>query len=164
MTKLQTWNAAQTILSQLNLSKAKNEEASRLFALLLEPKKGGGTRALPKDIDGVLHYHCRYTNLYFPKSEMIYQNDETREACKDKGYSKIGISLWNKGQKYLKDLKMRSVEIAYGDDQSDDEQAKGMKLHKEAKEIETNNSTNDYKWLMENFLSDEQADDLESLE
>ena len=164
MTKLQTWNAAQAILEDLGLSKKNMTIAMEQFEGLLAPKKSGGSRPEPIDHNGELHYYCRYTGQYFPKSEMVYQNDETREANKDKGYSNIGISLWNKGQKYLKDLKIQSVEIAYGDDQSDEMLIKGRELHQEAKKLTEVNSMNQSAYLMEHFLTDDQADVLEGLD
>ena len=161
MTKLETWNAAQAIINDLGLSKDKTTKSLAAFEALLAPKKAGGNRPEPIDQDGTLFYFCRFTGLYFPSSEMVYQNDETRVALKDKGYSNIGISLWNKGQKYLKDLKMKSVEIAYGDDQSDEMREQGMALHKEAKELEAANSMNNHAYLVEHFLTDEQADSID---
>jgi len=165
MNKLQTWNAAKEIIESLNLDIELNKTAMLKFEGLLAPKKsGGGSRPEPLLVDGVNYYYCRFTNLYFPSSQMIYQNDETRAALKDKGYSNIGISLWNKGQKFLKDMKMKSVEIAYGDDQSDEARAEGMKLHQEATQLTKDNSMNDYNYLMTNFLTNEQADILEGLD
>ena len=164
MTKLQTWNAAQAIINELGLSNKAATIAMEKFEVLLAPKKSGGSRPEPIIRDEVEYKYCRFTGLYFPKSELIFQNDEAREESKDKGYSNIGISIWNKGQKYLKDLKMKSVEIAYGDDQSDEARDEGMKLHKEAKELEAANSMNTGSYLMEHFLTDEQADVLEGLD
>ncbi len=164
MTKLQTWNAAQAIITDLGLSKKVAAEAINKFEALLAPKKSGGNRPEPIVRDEIVYYFCRFTGLYFPSSEMVYQNDETRAELKDKGYSNIGISIWNKGQKHLKDLKMKSVEIAYGDDQSDDARAQGMELHKQAKAIENGNLTNQAAYLMEHFLTPEQADVLEGLD
>jgi len=165
MTKLQTWNAAMAILNDTTFkSNEMRDSAIKKFEALLAPKKAGGTKKEALNIDGVLYYHCRYTNLYFPSSEMIYQNEEHRTNLKDKGYSNIGISLWNKGQKYLKELQIKSVEIAYGDDQSDEAREEGMKLHKEFTKLKFDNSMNNYEYLMEHFLSNEQADVLESLD
>lgn len=163
MTKLQTWQEAQKILEELGL--ASNKTVVSKFEALLAPKKGGGlSRPEPITHNGELHYYCRFTGLYYPSSEMVYQNDDKREKLEDKGYSKIGMSLWTKGQKYLKDMKLRSVEIAYGDDQSDEAREEGMKLHKEAVALEKDNSLNQHGWLMANMLTDEQADYLETLE
>ncbi len=161
MTKTQTWSAAQAIITDLGLSAKATTIAMDKFEALLAPKKSGGSRPEPITRDNILYYFCRFTGLYFPSEEMVYQNDETRAALKDKGYSNIGISIWNKGQKYLKDLKLQSVEIAYGDDQSDEARDKGMKLHQEAKTLEAANSMNDATYLMEHFLTTEQADSLE---
>ncbi len=164
MTKLQTWNAATAIINELGLSKKLEAEAISKFEVLLAPKKSGGNRPEPIDHNGEIHYYCRFTGLYFPKSEMVYQNDETREANKDKGYSNIGISIWNKGQKFLKDLQIKSVEIAYGDDQSDEALLKGREYHVEAKKLKDANSMNNSIYLMEHFLTDDQADILEGLD
>ena len=162
MTKLQTWNEAQNILKELGLFS--NKEVVSKFEQLLAPKKSGGTSIKPIEHDGELYHYCRFTGLYQPEEQMVFQNDEKRSEGKHKGYSKIGMSLWTKGQAYLKNLKMKSVEIAYGEDQSDEAREEGMKLHREAVELEKNNSMNDHVYLMEHFLTDEQADVLESLE
>ena len=162
MTKLQTWTAAQSIINGLNLEDEAQKRAFNLFEELLAPKKSGNKREV-LIIDDINYYFCRFTGLYFPSSEMIYQNDKARAELKDKGYSKIGISIWNQGQKYLKALKFESVEIAYGDDQSDEMREKGLKLHQEANELIKNNSMNNYEYLMKKFLSNDQADYLEGL-
>jgi len=164
MTKIQTWNKAQAIIKELELTEEDEKIAIEAFGLLLAPKKGGGTRPEPKEHNGEKYYYCRYTTLYFPTSEMVYQNEESRTDLKDKGYSNIGISLWNKGQKYLKDLQKRSIEIAYGKDQKDATRAKGLALHQEAVALIEANSMNDGKYLLENFLTEEQADILEGLD
>ncbi len=165
MTKLQTWNTAQAIITELGLTKAKHAMALSAFEMLLAPKKGGTTaRPEPLTVDGELYQYCRFTGLYLKASEMVFQNAEQRALGKDKGYSNIGISLWNKGQKYLKELKAKSVEIAYGDDQSDKKRAEGMKLHREAVKLEKENAMNSSAYLMEHFLTEAQADTLEGLE
>jgi len=154
MNKKQTWENAQEILESLGLSKAKNEEALKLFGALLAPKVGGGgkgSRPLPKMIDGEAHYYCRYTAQYYPSSEMIYQNDDKRAKLEDKGYSKLGISLWNKGQKYLKNLKTKSVEIAFDDEATEEEMKEGIRMHKEAKHLAEHNLMNNAEYLVENF-------------
>jgi len=164
MTKLQTWNAAQAIINELGLTNKAANIAMNKFEALLAPKKSGGSRPEPIISDGVEYKYCRYTGLYFPTSELVYQNDEARADNKDKGYSNIGISLWSKGQKYLKDLKFKSVEIAYGEDQSDEMLIKGREMHQEAVALTNANSMNDSVYLMEHFLSEEQADILEGLD
>ncbi len=166
MTKLQTWNEASEILSNLTFkSNAERDNAFSLFEKLLAPKKSGGITR-PADIihNGEKHRFCRFTNLYFPLSEMIFQNQEKREKDEDKGYSNIGYSIWNKAQKYIKDLPTKSIEIRYGSDQSDEMLEKAIKMDKEYIEIKSQNLGNNAKWLMENFLSESQADSLESLD
>jgi len=163
MTKLQTWNEAQAILKDLGLFS--NENVVSKFEALLAPKKSGGI-SRPADIihNDVKHRFCRFTGLYFPLSEMIYQNQEKRDKDEDKGYSNIGYSIWNKAQKYIKDLPTKSIEIRYGEDQSDETLLKAIELDKEYVKIKKDNLGNDAKWLMENFLSEAQADSLESLD
>ncbi len=163
MTKLQTWNEAQAILKDLGLFS--NEKVVSKFEALLAPKKSGGI-SRPADIihNDVKHRFCRFTGLYFPLSEMIYQNQEKRDKDEDKGYSNIGYSIWNKAQKYIKDLPTKSIEIRYGEDQSDETLLKAIELDKEYVKIKKDNLGNDAKWLMENFLSEAQADSLESLD
>ena len=164
MTKLQTWNAAQAIINELGLTNKAATIAIAKFEALLAPKKSGGSRPEPIIFEDEEYKYCRFTGLYFPKSELVFQNDEARDADKDKGYSNIGISIWNKGQKYLKDLKYGSVEIAYGDDQSDEMLIKGREMHQEAKELTDSNSMNNYVYLMEHFLTEEQQSTIDSLE
>ena len=164
MTKLQTWNAAQAIINELGLTNKNATIAMDKFEALLAPKKSGGSRPEPIIFEDEEYKYCRFTGLYFPKSELVFQNDEARDADKDKGYSNIGISIWNKGQKYLKDLKFGSVEIAYGDDQSDETLIKGREMHQEAVALTKDNSMNNYAYLMEHFLTEEQADSLEGLD
>ena len=161
MTKLQTWNEAQAILKDLGLFS--NENVVSKFEALLAPKKSGGI-SRPADIihNDVKHRFCRFTGLYFPLSEMIYQNQEKRDKDEDKGYSNIGYSIWNKAQKYIKDLPTKSIEIRYGEDQSDETLLKAIELDKEYVKIKKDNLGNDAKWLMENFLSEAQADSFES--
>ena len=164
MTKQQTWNEATRILHELGLKDKVLDTAMKRFEVLLAPKKGGGTAVKPIEFEGTLYYYCRFTGLYFPEEQMVFQNDEMRAAKKHKGYSKIGFSLWSKCNKYVKDIKMQSVEIAYGEDQSDETRQKGMELMNKAKDIESNGRANDYNFLMENFLTDEQAEYLETLD
>ena len=163
MTKAQIWNAAKVILNETTFkSNDMRDGVIKRFEELLAPKRKV-MRKEAIEVDGILYYHCRYTNLFFPSSEMIYQNEENRTNLKDKGYSNIGISLWNKGQKYIKDLQIKSIEIAYGEDRSEDALEEGMKLHKEAEALKSGNSLNHHEYLMEHFLTNEQAYSLESL-
>jgi len=163
MTKLQTWNAAQDLLKELGLFS--NPIVVSKFEELLAPKKGGGlSRPEPIFHNDENHYFCRFTGLYFPASEMVYQNPDKRAKLEDKGYSNIGSSIWNKAQKHIKDLPTKSIEIRYGEDQSDGALAKAIKLDQEFMEIKKDNLGNNAEYLMSNFLSESQADALESLD
>ena len=56
----------------------------------------GASANPPKEIDGVMHYFCRYTHQWFPQEQMVFSNG------KSKGYSKIGISAWTKVNALIK--------------------------------------------------------------
>lgn len=154
ITKKEIWANAQDILNNLGLSKAVLAAATEKFEVLLAPKKAGMTRPQPLEIDGTLYYYCRFTGLYFISENMIYQNPEKKEALDDKGYSKYGISLWTKGQKYLKDIQIKSTNIAYGvgyDNADPKVFAEGKELMELHTKLKKDNSANDYSWLMKNI-------------
>jgi len=177
MTKTQTWNEAQTILKDLGLYS--NETVLNRFRDLLEPKKSGGTTKRSAIIhNDEPHYYCRFTGEYFPKAEMVYQNDEKREKNEDKGYSNIGISLWNKGQKDIKDIMKLATEINFGiiteleidgEDgvevlHNDELKAWAMKSYQDLEANKKENNFNKFEYLMAEYLTDEQADKMEGLD
>ena len=169
MTKTETWNEAVVILKDLGLYS--NEVVLKRFAELLEPKKSGGmTKREPIIHNDELHYYCRFTGTYFPKAHMVYQNAEKREANEDKGYSNIGISLWNKGQKDIKEIMKLATEINFGiitehEGMTGDElRTFAIETYKELELNKKENSFNNYIFLMANFITDEQADVMEGLE
>ena len=104
-TKTDVWNKVVDILSNNEINE--NDEMFKDLSELLKPKKSGarGDRPEPIVVDDETYYYCRYTGRFWKSEDMIYQNDEARNLLKDKGYSKIGISLWNKGQKFIKTMK-----------------------------------------------------------
>ena len=156
MKKSELWNEVLRIAEENNLSEAAINELSKL----LEPKRGGGhSNRIIKDIDGTTYKNCRFTDRLWPESELIYQNDEMREQKKDKGYSKVGISLWNKGQKHIKNIKEEMTNIILADEPDMDKLAA---LKDELKSIEKNNFGNDATWL-EQFATDEQLAELEEI-
>ena len=143
MTKSQVWAEVQKILEGTKVSKAKMEELS----VLLAPKAGG--RANPTlVIDDIEYYYCRYTGKFWPLENMICQNDEKRQLGITKGYSKVGISLWTKGQKYYKDLKDK-LTIAILEGNTDDE------VIAELRDIK--DKTNTIEWLGQ-FATEEQQE------
>ena len=102
MNKTEIWAEVQKILST---NKVKSSVINEL-SLILAPKVNSGT---PKNELG--QSYCRYTGLYYDDEDMVYQNEEMRLQGKSKGYSKVGISKWTKGQKYIKDLKMKALNV-----------------------------------------------------
>lgn len=79
-----------------------DEDSQELFGDFVDsfkPQKGGGQSANPpKEIDGVMHYHCRFFKDYLPETEMVFSQG------KCKGTSKLG-------QKLSYDLKKKSDEL-----------------------------------------------------
>ena len=151
MTKAKLWEQVLNIGKEFKL----DEEVMKSLSELLEPKRGGGhSNRIIKEIDGIIYKNCRFTGKLWPETELIYQNEEAKEVGKDKGYSKVGISIWNKGQKYIKDLKNQMTEIILMD-KPDAEKLE--KLKNELKEIESKNLGNDSEWLMR-FLTKEQEE------
>ena len=120
--KTQIWNEVKELL--IEEKKGPNSKLYKELQSLLEPKtKGASLSNPPKEIDGELHFHCRYTDEWFPKSETIFQNDEKRDANKSKGYSKLGISLWNKGQKMMKAKKEELFDLMMSGSEDHDKMA-----------------------------------------
>ena len=165
MTKLQTWQNAQEILTSLGLTKEAHYHAMTLFESLLAPKKAGGkSRPQPITNENGTYYYCRFSDAWFKTEDMIYQNAEKREKLDDKGYSNIGISLWNKGQKYIKDGMKRATEINFGiiseyNGLEGDELTKyAIELYKEIEALKADNKPNDPSWLVENFITDAQRE------
>ena len=147
MTKAQVWAEA---LGLLNKNEA-SEEFIKDMAELLKPKSGGGnTRPANRvDADGRTLYYCRYTNAFYKSDDMVYQNPAKLEERKDKGYSKIGISIWNKGQKYIKTLKDDLFDMMVKEENPD------TTLMSEMKSIIANFKGNSIDEL-DQFLTDEQ--------
>ena len=170
MTKAQTWDETVAILKDLGLYSNKN--VLDRFAALLEPKKGGGGSSKRQPImhNDENHYYCRFTGQYFPASEMVYQNPDKRAKLEDKGYSNIGHSIWNKGQKHIKDTMKLATEINFGiieehDGMTGDElRTFAMESYKTLEAQKNDNLFNQAKFLMDNFLTIEQAEVMEGLD
>ena len=96
MTKIQIWNEVQELLSQHPTTSKKIVQG---LEDLLKPKQGGGSSTNPpQEIDGVIHYYCRFHECYEPQEDMVMSKD------KSKGYCKASISKWNKTNAYIKRL------------------------------------------------------------
>ena len=149
MTKTEIWTRVQDIAEAYDFS----GEAVKALSELLEPRKGGEKSIrIIKEIDGIVYKNCRFTGLLWPEDELIYQNDEKRAEKKDKGYSKIGISLWSKGQKHIKALSNQLTEQILSDQP---DAGKIEELKKDLKEIKDKNLGNDYKWLLKFATKDQ---------
>jgi len=151
MNKSDTWNATLEIIRTHDLSK---EIELELEALLAPKKGGGGTARELFTIDGNDYKYCRFTGTLSLLGDLVYQNDEKKAAKQDKGYSTIGISLWSKGQKHIKELKDKLTEQILSD-----EPDTGIigEIKAELKDIAADNLGNDYTWLRQ-FLTEEQEE------
>ena len=149
MKKSEIWTKVLEIAENHNLS----NEVIKELSTILEPKRGGGhSNRIIKEIDGKIYKNCRFTNRLWSEDDLVYQNDEMKSQGKDKGYSKVGISLWNKGQKYIKDLKQKLLDMMLSEDV---DTKKLKKLKDELKKIEEKNLGNDSEWLIR-FATEEQ--------
>ena len=70
---------------------------------ILAPKSGGNISNPPKEIDGVLHYFCRFHQAYEAESAMVMSQG------KSKGYCKAAISKWNKTNASIKRMESEAV-------------------------------------------------------
>ena len=107
-----------------------------------------------KMIDDEEYRNCRFTGRLWPLGELVYQNNEHRTQGKDKGYSKIGISLWNRSRRYIKSLEKEMLDLIMNDDKD----ASGVAAR--LKEIQDNNLENKLEWLLQ-FASPEQKEIME---
>ena len=73
-------------LKQIFPKMTKEQEAA-VIELLNKKKR---TIHPPKEVNGELHYYCKYFDEYFPVNKMVVSNG------KSKGYSKLGNSIWLK--------------------------------------------------------------------
>lgn len=129
LTKTQVWaNVQSEVLELLASSKVSKKFETSLLELLeshIAPKSGGtGIVNPPKEVDGVMHYYCRFHGQYEPQENMVMSKD------KSKGYCKASISLWNKTNSEIKKLN-DSVSDLMADGNFDEAQAKAI----EAKDL-----------------------------
>ena len=106
--KTQLWLKLQSEVNELlENSKVTEKFKASLIELLesnLAPKVGGGvSQNPPKEIDGTMHYYCRYHQRYEAESAMVMS------AGKSKGYCKASISVWNKANSTIKALDSEAV-------------------------------------------------------
>lgn len=80
----------------------------------------------PKEIDGVLHYFCRFTQKYYPREEMVFSNG------KSKGYSKEAISVWNRINAEIKKVQASISNAILKGDNIDDDLKNRLALLKDA--------------------------------
>lgn len=149
LNKSQIWERVEAIFAEYEIG----EEAQKDLAELLKPKgKGSSSNRIIKTIDDTEYRNCRFTGRLWKLEDLVYQNDEKRSESKDKGYSNVGISLWNKGQKKIKDIKNDLTDEIMKDEPDLD---KVTSLKGELKEIESGNLGNDFNWLLQ-FATKEQ--------
>lgn len=107
-----------SVIEQLvKASGIKADKAEALIASISDKatERVGVSANPPKEIDGTMHYFCRFTQKYYPKEEMVVSNG------KSKGYSKNAISIWNRINAEIKKVQATiSNAILKGDDINDD--------------------------------------------
>ena len=111
MTKAQVWAEVQELFKEHKTSKKLQQELENLLA----PKSGGGAINPPQEIDGVMHYYCRFHQAYEPETNVVMSGG------KSKGYCKASISKWNKMNSQIKKLNGSVVE-AMAEGQMEDAQ------------------------------------------
>ena len=103
MNKTQLWNEVEAILGKY---KRLPKDLVNELETLLKPKSGGGiSKNPPKEIDGIIHYWCRYHQTYEPEQNMVISN------AKSKGYCKAAAAKSNKLRKMATDLMNKSMEL-----------------------------------------------------
>lgn len=110
MTKTETWKQVQALLVEQKASKKLTQALEELLA----PKSSSSTNP-PKEIDGTMHYYCRFHQAYEPQEDMVMS------AGKSKGYCKASISKWNKMNASIKKLNDQAV-CAMSEGQMEDAQ------------------------------------------
>ena len=144
MTKTELWTKVQRIGETYKLS----DEVMNELGELLKPKTRSSNRPEPKYIGDEPYFYCRYTGTYWPVEEMIYQNDEKKSKLQDKGYSKLGISLWTRGKKLVDKMRTDLTDQVISKDPD-------QELVKTLKEELTLANFNDKEWLYDNIATDE---------
>lgn len=93
MSKANIWSEVQAVLeAQAKLPKGLKEA----LEAILKPKSGSTGIHAPQEIDGVMHYYCRFHQAYEPESDIVMSGG------KSKGYCKASISIWNKRNASIK--------------------------------------------------------------
>ena len=130
-TKTQVWANVQKEVSELlensKVGKKFSESLLNILEAHIAPKSGGGSsQNPPKEIDGALHYYCRFHQTYYPEDKMVMSRG------KSKGYCKSAISRWNKANSQIKKLDSQAVEaMSNGDFEGAQEIAQSSKELKE---------------------------------
>lgn len=102
-TKLELWTNVQNVLTT-NVGKKITPELISQIEALIAPKSGGGISTNPpKEIDGIMHYYCRFHERYEADVDMVTSQG------KSKGYCKASISKWNKTNSAIKRLESNAV-------------------------------------------------------
>ena len=136
-TKAQMWanvkEEVSTLVETHKVSKGFKSELLTLLETHLAPKTGGGIQHPPKEVNGELHYWCRFYERYLPEADMVMSKG------KSKGYSKSAISRWNKANNKIKKLESEAVK-AMGSGNFE----KAQKIAQEAEELRKVFNTPEY--------------------
>ena len=104
-------NDVNTLVANTKVSKAFQEQLFNLLSMHLAPKTGGGVSSNPpKEIDGIMHYFCRYHQTYEIADNMVMSQG------KSKGYCKAAIAKWNKAQRSINKLESEATQAILASD------------------------------------------------
>ena len=146
-TKKEMKDQIEAILNNHNIDEELQREILQVFSSKTK------TNRIIKEINGVEYKSCRFTGRLWKPEDLVYQNKDYEVKGKDKGYSKVGISLWNKGRRYIKELEAKVLDkLLSGEDATSEAE--------ELKEIKEKNLGNSPEWLYQ-FTTEAQKEDIE---
>lgn len=106
MTKTELYTTVSAAIAEYCADNKAQKHAEALQAIIdqyLQPKNNAGINP-PKEIDGVMHYYCRFHQRYEAEDAMVMS------AGKSKGYCRASISVWNKNNATIKKLNKEAVD------------------------------------------------------
>lgn len=93
------------IINEIEAKSVKDFKAQLINNINEKAIASNKTSNPPKEIDGVVHYFCRYHQQYEPEHDMVMSNG------KSKGYCKAGNKVWQSMYLQIKKLKIRIAEL-----------------------------------------------------
>jgi len=105
LSKTEVWNIIQVVA---------DDKALEILKPILAPKTNRNIANKQTNDAGL--YMCRYTGLWWSKQFMVFSNPTKEIAGVSRGYSKLGIKIWNKHNNVIKALeKQLMLDVLAGD-------------------------------------------------